>query len=65
MAAFDRVRGYFSHNGKAIFSRLVPYWLTVIAANWVAAFLYIWMSTDAWTYYNDNFVMKVSHAPTR
>jgi uncharacterized membrane protein (DUF485 family) len=44
---------------SVLLSRLLPYWLTVFAASWTLAFLYIWTSTDAYERY-DAKVKKVS-----
>ena len=51
---------YWRANGQSIVSRLVPYWLTVLAAAWSATFLYIWLVDDAWAFYDANFSSKVS-----
>ena len=53
-------KDYWRGNGKAIISRLVPYWLTVVAALWSIAFLYIWLVDEAYDYYETAFAAKVS-----
>lgn len=54
------LRRYFRDHGQLIVSRLVPYWLIVLAACWTLTFLYLWCSDDAYTYYDVTFASKVS-----
>jgi hypothetical protein len=53
---------YWKANGKSIVSRLIPYWLIALAAAWSITFLYIWVSDDAYAFYDVTFASKVSSA---